>query len=94
MAERRTLTEGLNAPPPPAELEQDFVYGRKRPAPEPGAAEPARVALSTRIRGDYVRALKRASLERQLEGKKPNSINEFLEQALEPWLRSNGYLRE
>lgn len=96
MAERRTLTEGLkDLPPADPAKEQDFVYGRKRPAPEPSVttpAEPHRVALSTRIRGEYVRALKRASLERQLEGVKPNTINEFLEQALEPWLKSNGYL--
>jgi hypothetical protein len=91
MSERRPLTEGLKSPPP-ADLgqEQDFVYGRKRPATT--TPEPKRVALSTRIRGDFVHALKRASLERQLQGVKPNTINEFLEQAIEPWLKSHGLL--
>lgn len=96
MAERRSLTEGLkDLQPRDLDKEQDFVYGRHRPAPEaaaPRPVEPNRVALSTRIRGDYVRALKRASLERQLQGVKPNTINEFLEQAIEPWLKANGYL--
>lgn len=98
MAERRPLVEGLKNVQSTAdpEKEQDFVCGRKRPGAETSStttpAEPNRVALSTRIREDYVRALKRASLERQLEGVKPNAINEFLEQAIEPWLRANGYL--
>ncbi len=92
MPERRPLTEGLKSPPPAADpaKEQDFVYGRKRP--DTTTPEPRRVALSTRIRGDFVQALKRASLERQLQGVKPNTINEFLEQAIEPWLKSQGLL--
>lgn len=92
MPDRRPLTDGLKSPPLAADLakEQDFVYGRK--ASVTTTAEPKRVALSTRIRGDYVQVLKRASLERQLQGVKPNTINEFLEQAIEPWLRSQGLL--
>ncbi len=92
MAERRPLTEGLKSQPPTADptKERDFVYDRKHPVT--ATPEPKRVALSTRIRGDFVQALKRASLERQLQGVKPCTINEFLEQAIEPWLKSNGYL--
>lgn len=54
MPERRPLTEGLKSPPPAADpaKEQDFVYGRKRP--DTTTPEPRRVALSTRIRGDFV----------------------------------------
>lgn len=52
----------------------------------------ARVPLTTRMRGDFAKALKRASLERQLSGQYPNTILDILEEALEPWLRSNGYL--
>ena len=52
----------------------------------------SRMPLTTRIRTDYATALKRASLERQLSGTVPNTLQDILEEALEPWLRSNGYL--
>lgn len=90
MPERRPLTEGLKPPPTPAEAgrEQDFVYGARRPVAS--TPEPKRVALSTRIRGDFIQALKRLSLQRQLDGIAPNTISEFLEEAIEPWLKANG----
>ncbi len=52
----------------------------------------ARVPISTRMRTDFATALKRASLERQLSGMEPSALQDILEQAVEPWLRSNGYL--
>ena len=52
----------------------------------------ARVPLSTRMREDFAGALKRASLERQLAKVEPNTLQDILEQAFEPWLRANGYL--
>jgi hypothetical protein len=52
----------------------------------------ARVPLTTRVRSEFASALKRASLERQLKGVLPNTLQDILEEALEPWLRSNGYL--
>jgi uncharacterized protein YllA (UPF0747 family) len=85
-----------------AELEKAFVQGAKASRREPAAATapamqsraiPARVPLSTRIRGDYSAALKRASLERQLAGVEPYTLTDILEQAIEPWLRTNGYLK-
>ena len=45
------------------------------------------------MRSDFAAALKRASLERQLEGVEPNTLQDILEQAVEPWLRNNGYLK-
>ena len=54
---------------------------------------PGRVPISTRMRADFATALKRASLERQLSGIEPNTLQDILEQAVEPWLRSNGYLK-
>lgn len=48
-----------------------------------------RVPISTRIREDFARALKRASLERQLNGVEPSTLQAFLEEAIEPWLRQN-----
>jgi hypothetical protein len=52
-----------------------------------------RVPLTTRVRPELANALKRASLERQLAGQLPNSVQDILEQALEPWLRDQGYLK-
>lgn len=52
----------------------------------------SRVPFTTRLRTDYSTALKRASLERQLKGVFPNTLQDMLEEALQPWLRSNGYL--
>jgi hypothetical protein len=91
MSERRSLTEGLRATPPvDTSLEKQFVYGEKSaPVPAPVVN---RVPLSTRIRADYAAALKRASLERQLQGVEPSTLQDMLEQALEPWLKANGYL--
>ena len=48
--------------------------------------------ISTRIRGDFAVALKKCSLERQLHGVQPNTLQDILEQAIEPWLKSNGYI--
>jgi hypothetical protein len=66
------------------------------PAEQKGQGQPAsaagRVGLTTRIRGDFAEALKRASLERQLRKEKPNTQQDILEEALEPWLRKHGYL--
>jgi hypothetical protein len=99
MAERRPLTEGLKTPPQvPAvdpQREREFVHGTKATATtEPRAASPfARVPISTRIRSEYAEALKRASLERQLKKVEPNTLQDILEEAIEPWLKSNGYIR-
>ena len=53
-----------------------------------------RVPLTTRIRPELAAALKRASLERQLAGQTPNTVQDILEQALEPWLKAQGYLKD
>jgi hypothetical protein len=44
------------------------------------------------MREDFAKALKRASLERQLKGLEPNTLQDILEEAIEPWLRTNGYI--
>jgi len=68
------------------------------PASEPGAGKgraessAGRVPLTVRFRADYAAALKRASLERQLQGVLPNTLQDILEEALEPWLRDHGCL--
>lgn len=101
MADRRTLTEGLAVTPAidPA-VAREFVHQGKAaprpaavPSPVENAALPiARAPLSTRIRADYAAALKRASLERQLAGIEPSTLQDILEQAIEPWLQTYGYL--
>lgn len=105
MAERRALIEGLKNPNPAVdpETEKAFVFRDKKEATtetaQPAATPPAaaatlpRVPLSTRMRADFAAALKRASLERQLAGVEPNTLQDILEQAVEPWLRTNGYLK-
>ena len=100
MADRRPLTEGLKANPPPIDpqKEKEFVYGGSKAAEPPAkpASQPSplnRVPLSTRIRADFAAALKRASLERQLHGVEPNTLQDILEEAIEPWLKSNNYIR-
>jgi hypothetical protein len=94
MTNRRSLSEGFTPVDPAAE--HAFVYQPKQPTEKPKANSNAPVAvrtqLSSRIRSDLFEALKQASLKRQLAGTKPNSITEILEEAIEPWLKSNGYL--
>ena len=104
MAERRPLTEGLKSSTADSGKEKEFVYGGKAPVSNeaPAVTAPpsvqtpkstlARIPISTRMRTDFATALKRASLERQLSGMEPSALQDILEQAVEPWLRSNGYL--
>jgi hypothetical protein len=107
MAERKSLVEGLKTTSTvDPSREKAFVYGDSprgkpadpavapdaRPAKAQTAGSVNRVPLTTRIRSDYAAALKRASLERQLNGVHPNTLQDILEEALEPWLQRNGYL--
>jgi hypothetical protein len=108
MAERRPLVAGLKtgAGVDP-NLEKQFVYGEKPEAApaKPGATPPdgpregkgpaaaGMVPFTSRVRADYGAALKRASLERQLSGQLPNTVQDILEDALGPWLRANGYVQ-
>lgn len=106
MADRRSLVEGLKPPAPvaTASVEKDFVYGANgKPTfdtvnQSSSAISPlttpqvTRAPISTRIRSDFAQALKRASLERQLSSTEPNTLQDILEEAIEPWLKANGYL--
>jgi len=53
---------------------------------------PGLIPVNVRVRPDIATALQTASLERQLQGMEPSSKREIVEEALEPWLRANGYL--
>ena len=104
MKERRSLTEGIKSATVDPNVEKGFVFGDKAEppkAPAPKATEIReqngqpplrRVPLTTRVRADFATALKRESLHRQLESRFPNSLQEVLEEALEPWMRDKGYL--
>jgi hypothetical protein len=95
MADRRTLTEGIGQKmPPPMDpaTERAFVHSGGAAASVVVATAFRRVPITTRIREDFAKALKRASLERQLSGQEPSAMLEIIEQAIEPWLRANGYL--
>lgn len=103
MSNRRPLVAGIKNPTPvDHSAEKKFVFGDRPSAAEPAltpaptaqraAPKISRVPFTTRIRADLAQAVKRASLERQLEGIEPNQVQEILENALEPWLRANGYL--
>jgi hypothetical protein len=59
---------------------------------EPAANHLGRAPLTIRFRSNIAAALKRASLERQLSGVTPSTLQDILEEAVQPWLRSNGYL--
>ena len=101
MSERRSLIEGLKPSSPPVDpsREREFVYGTgSKPKAEVATQPPApttnvaRSPISTRIRADFAAGLKRASLERQLQGVEPSTLQDILEAAIEPWLKANGYL--
>lgn len=108
MNERKTLVEGLTGSGERSAEEEFVYAGKSKASPAAGTGAPApdmaaevkqqttgsvvRVPLTTRIRSDFALALKRASLQRQLSGVSPNTLQDILEEALEPWLRSNGYL--
>ena len=95
MAERRSLIEGLNNIEPPLDpvKAQEFLAGaNRRSLSITTTSATASSPISTRLRADYAAALKRASLDRQLKGIEPNTMRDILEQAIEPWLRSNGYI--
>ena len=109
MVERRSLVEGINSnaktPQGNPDREKEFIQAaRPKPASEPTFPLPAantatstavlsKTPMSTKIRTDFAEALKRASLERQLNKQEPNTLQDILEQAIEPWLRNNGYIR-
>jgi hypothetical protein len=92
MVEKEFVFNGKPKTQPPTHVEpapapKEFAEGKGPPA-----NQIVRSPLTTRIRADFATALKRASLQRQLGGQTPNTLQDILEEALEPWLRSQGYL--
>lgn len=75
-------------PPPTTE----FTSSPRRKT-KTAVIKPALIAIHVRVRPEIAAALKLASLERQMKGEERASKREIVEEALEPWLGSNGYLR-
>lgn len=99
MAERRSIVEGMKVSDPKEETQRarELLRLSKAIAPDTTpqiqpAQQIARAPISSRMRTDFQAALKRASLENQLAGREPSSVQDILEQAVEPWLKNNGYL--
>ncbi len=94
MNDRRSLLDGIEPKPVSGDAqtnaeERDFVYRKDASNAEDAGV---RMQVSTRIRGDYARALKRASLQRQLDGITPYTLQEMLEEAVKAWLKKQRYL--
>lgn len=85
----------VESPPTPTEERNPTVVPRaaaKRRTRHSGALPVGLIPVTVRLRAEIAGALKRASLERQLEGVAMFTQQELVEAALEPWLRRNGYL--
>ena len=86
--------------PVAAEPQESLETQAVPPTPEPVATYDSkvlpqfagRVPVTTRTRPEVATALKRASLTRQLNGIEPYYVQDIMEEALETWLRTNGYL--
>lgn len=50
------------------------------------------VPLTTRLQPKTAAALKRAGLEQRLRGRKPATVQEIAEEAIQKWLRASNYL--
>ncbi|RUL81770.1 hypothetical protein [Tautonia sociabilis] len=107
VVEQNFLKYGKLTPPPAATGEPQAAVPAPAPAPAEAASvepEPVRrprpskvapvglIPVTVRLRPEIAGALKRASLERQLSGEELYTQQDIVEQALEPWLRAEGYL--
>lgn len=85
----KQATEETPAPPP---LPQSVLAAAQVTTPSPLTGV-GRVPVGARVRTELAASLKRASLERQLQGIQPNSVQDILEEALELWLHKHGLLK-
>lgn len=102
MSKRRPLIQGLNENAKITKEEEKFVFGESRETeqttesevtkPEVHPAMTGRVPITIRVRPEIGSALKRASLQRQLDGVEPNSMQDIVDEALDRWLRSGNLL--
>lgn len=89
MVQRRTLVDGLSSKTPTSE-ERDFVFSgshsSEKPKPHPTPRKVPRTPLTTRLRDDYAQSIKRVSLQRQIDGIEPSSVQAIIEEAVGAWL--------
>jgi len=85
-------TPAIEESPAKPPLPQSIVEAAQVSASSPLTGV-GRVPMGARIRTMIAETVKRASLERQLQGIQPNSIQEILEESLELWLLKHGYLK-
>ena len=89
MTKRRPLVDGLNEKK--AELsqaEKDLVFGKEKAKENHDVAPKitGRIPITVKVRPDVGSALKRASLQRQLDGIEPSTIQDIVDEALANWL--------
>lgn len=79
---------------PTVEPERELHATPRKPAKrKPSKLQPVGlIPVTIRMRPEIAGALKRASLERQLNGEETYTQQELVESALEPWLEGEGYL--
>lgn len=106
VVEQNFLKYGSATPPPEAVQAVESVPAVAVPVadapmpkrPSAKRVKPSKVTpiglipVTVRLRPEIAGALKRASLERQLQGEELYTQQDIVEQALEPWLREEGYL--
>lgn len=95
MGERRPLTSALSATPTGVDPQQmkSFVSQDNARQTSKSRLQPVGlIPVTVRLRPDVAGALKRASLERELSGEAIFTQQDIVEQALEPWLRREGFL--
>ena len=86
-------TESKQEPQPAQKERKPREKGRQNaPTPAPHKLTHAVVPVTTRFRQDTAEALRRASLERKLEGESPSTQQEIVEIAVASWLKAKGYL--
>ena len=76
------------------EPDRDFHATPRKPVKKkPTRLQPVGlIPVTIRLRPEIAGALKRASLERQLNGEDTFTQQEIVESALEPWLEAEGYI--
>ena len=89
MTKRRPLVEGLNEKKTElSQAEKEVVFGSQKTEIHEEATPKVtgRIAITVKVRPDVGAALKRASLQRQLDNVDPSTIQDIVDEALENWL--------
>lgn len=99
-----TNPRSLNLEPETTEDRTEETKGHRTSTPEEPRESPLKrkmkgaviapspIPIHVRVRPEIASALKAASLDRQMRGVVQSSQKDIIEEALEPWLRTNGFL--